>query len=289
MRVAVLGLGRMGRALAGRLLDSGHELSVWNRSGGRAAELVAAGAREEGTLAAAVDGAGVVLTILSNDGAVREVALGKAGLGSCLGGALYVDCSTVSPGLSNELGVRFGRYLAMPILGNPDDARAGRARYLLGGSAPLQAELQPLLDCLTWRVSHYDQPGKAACAKLATNLLLLSEVAALAEVFAVGRSGGLSDAAMRELFDQSALMPPGLANRFEAVLTGDGPGWWTTSLGAKDAGLAVDVAEANGIDLGVARAVRDAYLAAARVVEAGGHPEGDISAVRALYNRRGTG
>ena len=74
-------------------------------------------------------------------------------------------------------------------------------------------------------------------------------------------------------------MAPGLKNRFEAVLGASSDGWWTTALGAKDAGLAIDVAEGSGVHLQVAPAVRDAYLRAADE----GHADADIAAVRYLY------
>ncbi len=230
-------------------------------------------------------GAAVVITVLADDDAVRAVALGAGGVRSCIGDALYVDCSTVSPGLGTELSAELERFVAMPVLGSPDAVRAGQATYLVGGSAELAANLDPLLASLAGRVRHYDQPRLAACAKLATNLLLLCEVAALAEVFTVGRAGGLSDEALRDLLGQSVLMPPGLANRFEAVLTGNGQAWWSTVLGAKDAGLALNVASGGGITLSVACAVRDAYLAAAQRVAPGSVEDDDIAAVSRLYRQ----
>jgi 3-hydroxyisobutyrate dehydrogenase-like beta-hydroxyacid dehydrogenase len=285
MRVAILGMGRMGRAMGARLVETDHEVTIWNRSAGKAAALVAAGAREASIIADAVTGAQVVVTVLTDDNAVREVALGSGGVRSCIGDALYVDCSTVSPELGNELSADFERFVAMPILGSPDAVRAGQATYLVGGSAELAASLDPLLASLAVQVRRYDQPRLAACAKLSTNLLLLCEVAALAEVFTVGRAGGLSDEALRDLLGRSALMPPGLANRFEAVLTGNGPAWWSTALGAKDAGLAVDVASGRGINLGVACAVRDAYLAAAEQVVPGSSEDDDIALVARIYRQ----
>jgi 3-hydroxyisobutyrate dehydrogenase len=77
MDVAVLGMGRMGRALAGRLLEGGHRVAVWNRSKGKAGEVVSAGAREAGSVADAVEGVDVALTMLANDDAVRAVAFGQ--------------------------------------------------------------------------------------------------------------------------------------------------------------------------------------------------------------------
>src|SRR5947209_19626496 len=141
MDIAVLGMGRMGRARAGRLLEGGHRVAVWNRSKGKAGEIVAAGAREAQSVADAVDGVDVAVTMLANDDAVRAVAFGE--LRSSIGEkTVYVDSSTVSPGLSAELAEAFpGRFLAMPVLGSPAALRAGTEVFLGGGNAGCFARL----------------------------------------------------------------------------------------------------------------------------------------------------
>src|SRR5690242_4240136 len=101
MDVAVLGLGRMGRALAGRLLDGGHTVTVWNRSSGKAGELTDRGAAEAGSVSEAVAGKEVVVVSLTGDDAVREVLLPNGKALPNLDG-IVVDCSTVSPELSRE-------------------------------------------------------------------------------------------------------------------------------------------------------------------------------------------
>src|SRR4051794_16444851 len=111
MNVAVLGMGRMGRALTARLLEGGHRVTVWNRSKGKAGEVVSAGAREAGSVADSVNGVDVALTMLADDDAVAALAFGA--LRSSIGNAtIYVDCSTVSPKLSGEIAEAFPRFLA---------------------------------------------------------------------------------------------------------------------------------------------------------------------------------
>lgn len=278
MDIAVLGMGRMGRALAGRLLEGGHRVAVWNRSRGKTAEIVSAGGREAHSVADAAQGADVAITMLANDEAVRAVALGE--LRSSIGGkTIYVDCSTVSPGLSGELAEAFpARFLALPVLGTPVAVRAGRAVYLVGGNAGLTDRLAPLLSSLSNTVRRYDTASLALAAKLATNLLLLSQVVALAESFAVGRCGGLTDEQLRELLGASPMVA-GVKNRFEDVLTGSQEGWWTTGLGAKDAGLAIDIARGAGVELPGATVVQRRYEEAA----VSGLDNADIAAVTELY------
>ncbi len=278
MKTAVLGMGRMGAALAGRLLAGGHDVVIWNRTPGKAVDVVAAGASEAGTVAEAVRAAEIVLTSLSNDAAVRQVALGPGGVRDAIAsGVPYVECSTVSPQLTDELAGVFADFVALPVLGGPATVESGQATYLAGtGEATLDL-IEPVLASLGGTRRHYGSARLASAAKLTVNLLLLSSVVSLAESFTVGRCGGLTDDQLRELL--AGVVAPGAKNRFEAVLGASSDGWWTTALGAKDAGLAVDLADGAGFNLSVGTAVRDAYL---RVAEEG-HADDDIAAVRCLY------
>ncbi|MFD6161006.1 NAD(P)-dependent oxidoreductase [Nocardia sp. NPDC060256] len=277
MDIAVLGMGRMGQAIAGRLLDGGHRVRVWNRTPGKAERLVSAGAEEAGSVADAVDGVDVAVTMLANDAAVSAVALGELRT-SLAAVSSYVDCSTVSPALSGELAEAFPRFVAMPMLGAPAVVSAGHAVLLVGGPADRVDPLGPMISSLSDTVRRYDTAPQALTAKLTNNLLLLSGVVALAEAFAVGRSGGLTNDQLSELLGASPVVAPGLHNRFDNVLTGSPDGWWTAELGAKDAGLALQVARAAGVDLPEAEVVRHLYETAASR-----HPDADISVVTDLY------
>ena len=277
MNVAVLGMGRMGQALARRLLEGGHRLSVWNRSPGKAGDVVSAGAREAPTVAEAVAGAQVVITMLTKDEAVRAVAFGE--LQKTIGpGTVYVDSSTVSPKLSSELVAAFPRFVALPVIGSPAAVKSGKAVFLAGGGDEVVELLAPVLSTLG-TVRRYDTAPLALTAKLTNNLLLLAEVAALAEALAVGRSGGLSDDDLRDLLENSPLLPPALKNRFEGVLTGTQEAWWTTVLGAKDAALAIEIARNAGVHLPVGDVVHQLYERTA----ASGCDDADITAVSSLY------
>lgn len=272
-------MGRMGRALAGRLLETGHDVRVWNRSAGKASELVDRGAKEAATIGEAVTGVDLAISILANDDAVKAVALDDGGIRSALPeDAAYVDSSTVAPATSDELAEAFTRFVAMPILGPPTQVEAGQAVYLVGASDSSKSAVAPLLPDLSDKQISYDTPSAAAVAKLTVNLLLLDGLAALAEAFAGGRAGGLSDDQLRELLASSPMLAPGLKPRFEGVLTGEQDPFWTLGLGAKDARLAVDVAKSAGVDLPVTKAVQGQYeQAAARFDDA------DIAAVGKLY------
>jgi 3-hydroxyisobutyrate dehydrogenase-like beta-hydroxyacid dehydrogenase len=280
MRVAVLGTGRMGTALAKRLLAGGHDVTVWNRSAEKTKEAVAAGARPATRVKEAIEGAGAVLTSLSDDSAVRQVALGEGGVREWLpDGVPYMECSTISPRLSEELAGNFARFGAVPVVGGPAAVASGEATYLVGAPDETFELLVGVLDALGDKRRRYPSAGLASTAKLAINFLLLSGVVSLAEAFGVGRAGGLNDEQLRDLLGPA--IAPGLRSRFDALLGSPAQGWWTTALGAKDASLAVDLAQTTGIALQVGTAVRDAYLRAARE----GYAEEDIAAVRHLYEQ----
>jgi 3-hydroxyisobutyrate dehydrogenase-like beta-hydroxyacid dehydrogenase len=226
-----------------------------------------------------VAGVDAAITMLANDDAVRAVAFGE--LQPSIGAnTIYLDCSTVSPTLSGELAEAFpGRFVALPVVGGPAAVRAGQAVFLAGGDGGVVDRLEPLLSSLSDTVRRYDTASLALTAKLTSNLLLLSEVVALAEAFAVGRSGGLSDGQLRDLLGASPVVAPGLKNRFEGVLTGSIDGWWATVLGAKDAGLALDVARRADVELPAATVVQRLY----EKVAAFGLADADIAAVTELY------
>jgi 3-hydroxyisobutyrate dehydrogenase len=166
-------------------------------------------------------------------------------------------------------------------MASPAALRAGQGAFLAGGRDDVIDRLEPLLASVAGSVRRYPGPALALTAKLTSNLILLSGIAALAEGFAVGRSGGLSDDQLRDLLGESPVVAPGLRNRFDGVLFGQQDSWWTTTLGAKDARLAIGLAHGAGVDVPVADAVGDRFEEAARR----GLDDADIAAVAQLYRR----
>lgn len=282
MRVSVLGMGRMGQAVAMRLLESEHEVAVWNRSPGKADGVVAAGATESKDIADAVGSADIVITVLATDDAVREVALGESGIHEHLGDRLYIESSTISPTLSAELAESFTDFLAMPIAGSPDAVKTGKAAYLVGGPDQVANRAQPVIDSLSSTQHRYPTAPLANVAKLTANSLLLAAIVALAESIAAGRAGGLDDAQLSELLETSPMLGPGVKNRLEAMMTGDGESWWTMALGLKDVKLVLDLVAGTDEQLPAMLAVRERYEAAIDR----GLAEDDIAAISQLYRRR---
>ena len=151
--VAFLGLGAMGRPMANNLLKTGYPLVVWNRTAGRADDLVAAGARSANSPRAAAEQADVVITMLTDVSAVEGVAFGADGLlGGLREGAIYVDMSTVTPAMSRRLGAvaaeRGARFLDAPVTGTIGQAAEGTLTFIVGGDAAVLDAVRPLLDII---------------------------------------------------------------------------------------------------------------------------------------------
>jgi 3-hydroxyisobutyrate dehydrogenase-like beta-hydroxyacid dehydrogenase len=276
MEVAVLGLGAMGGAIAGRLLDAGHTVRVWNRTPERADPLVARGAERAATPAEAARGTEVVIASLSDEEAVRDVILGDGGALHPLDpGAVLVDASTVAPETSHDLArASGGRFVAAPILGAPSAVAEHQATVLLGGDAAVLDRLQPLLEQLFARQVRCGPPQAAATAKIVANLLLLGQLAVLSEAVATAQATGLDDDLVATL-GRMPLVAPALHNRLDDVIHGDHRGWFAVRLGQKDLRLAQSVASRAGLELGVASSVEALFDRAA----ASGLGDRDVAAV----------
>jgi 3-hydroxyisobutyrate dehydrogenase len=186
MKIGIAGTGRMGSAIAQRLLELGHEVRVWNRSVGNAHEAREAGARWTPTLGELVDDSEVVITFLLDNAAVEHVYLGANGL---LTGRveerLFIDMSTVSPGTHGQiapaLASRDAAFIECPVSGSIPTARSGTLVGFAGGEAREFARAQPVLGQLCRRVEHVGPLGAGARMKLAANLLLVVFWQALGE------------------------------------------------------------------------------------------------------------
>lgn len=288
MDVAVLGMGRMGRAVAGRLLDAGLGVRVWNRTPGRVPELVGRGANEADSPVEAAAGADGVLVSLADDEAVVAVVLG-GGPGEGLAGALrpgqvLVDMSTVAPATTARLAEAVDGFVASPILGAPQAVASGAATYLVAGPEASVGRLTACYEALGGTCRRLGtEPPLATTVKVMANSLLLAGLGVLAEVVATGQAAGLDDDTLRRLLADSPLVAPALRNRLDDVVAGDHRAWFTTALGAKDARLMAELADGLGVDAALVRAVRARYDAAA----AAGYADADIAAVVELARPRG--
>ena len=253
MRIAVIGMGSMGRAFATRALERGHGVAVWNRSPGRAAAVVAAGAVEV-PLERAVGDADVVLLVLSDDEAVLKVCEGDGGILASLGSStVLLNVSTVSPDTVRHLAAvgPADRVLDAPVMGAPENVAVGHCRFLVGGPLPTISSCDPLWTDLGVGYTHCGPIGTASIMKLISNLLLITGVESLAEAIATARSHGIPDELLQDVFGQSPVVSPTSAIRLGSVLDPNHPGWFSPTLARKDVRLAVGLAEQAGLTVRV--------------------------------------
>jgi len=149
MKVGFIGLGRMGAAMAGSLLQAGHDVTVYNRTPSRAQGLIDRGARLAGQVADACQG-DVVITMLADDGAVESIVFGEGGVLKSLGkGAIHVSMSTISVALSERLAAAHAdagqRFAAGPVFGRPDVAAAGNLYIIAAGDPDVVANGRGLM------------------------------------------------------------------------------------------------------------------------------------------------
>src|ERR1700709_824678 len=195
-RVAFIGLGRMGHGMAGRYLDAGFTLAVWNRSQAKAADLIARGARWAASPADAAEGADAVVRMVADDEASRAVWLGEDGAAeTAKAGTLAIECSTVSYqhalDLGRDLRARGYIYIDSPVTGLPDAAAAGKLTLLVGAEPADLERARPYLAPLSSTIRHFGPVGSGTVYKLINNLMGAIQIASLAEGLAIAEQAGL--------------------------------------------------------------------------------------------------
>ena len=279
MKVAYLGMGRMGRLTAAHILDAGHALTVWNRTPGRAAELVERGAREAGSIEDAVHDADAVVLMLFDGASVDEV-LGPVAAGAPAG-ALVIDNTTTGPDAARRLGEKARalglRYVDAPVVGSLAPARDGTLGILVGGSEDDVAAARPLLEL--WgapeRIRHLGPVGAGNALKAVVNMCLGIAVAGVGEAMRLGAQLSLPPDVVLDALEAG---PFGFSvkQKREMLAKGDfQPPSFSLDLLAKDLQVAL---EAAGEAAGELPLLRDS-LALAREASAAGHGEDDYAAM----------
>ena len=267
--IAVLGLGAMGRAIAQRLLEAGHDLSVWNRTPGRDEELVTAGATRADTPADAVRDAGVVVTMLTDPPALEQVLFGPEGAASAIPpNATLIEMSTVGPTAIASAAERLSvPVLDAPVLGSVPSVEAGRLVILVGGDRAVFDRHVELLSVLGTPM-YVGPSGSGAWLKLVNNAASIATLVALGELLALTDRAGLGTDAVLASLEAGPLAS--LVERWRPRLMGeDQSSYFRLALARKDLAIVFDEAGREGVDLTVAE------TAAARCDEAIGAGLGD--------------
>jgi 3-hydroxyisobutyrate dehydrogenase-like beta-hydroxyacid dehydrogenase len=259
--VAVLGLGKMGEAIAERLLDAGYPLSVYNRTEERAQALVARGATLFRSPADAPAHGEICITMLADDAALEEVVLGEHGLLTRpRRGTVLVDMSTVSVGVSERIAERAAaagvEYLRAPVSGNPGVVRGGSLTIIVSGSEQAARELDPVLKAIGPKVLYVGDEDCARVAKLALQVLLGGTAELLGEALVLGESAGIDRARLLEVIGASAIASPFIGYKSEPLLRDDYSATFTTDMMLKDVELVLDLAHESDLRLPFARQLR---------------------------------
>jgi 3-hydroxyisobutyrate dehydrogenase len=248
-KVAFIGLGRMGHGMAGRYLDNGFEVAVWNRSKAKAEDLIARGARWARSPADAADRADAIVTMVADDEASRAVWLGKDGAAlTAKAGTLAIECSTVSYrhalDLARELRGRGLVYIDSPVTGLPDAAASGKLTLLVGAEPADLERARPYLVPLSITIRHFGAVGTGTVYKLINNLMGAIQIAGIAEGLAIAEQAGLDMKLVLEAVETGVAASPQVIRHSKRMVARNFAGAnFTAALRHKDAAYAVALAE----------------------------------------------
>jgi len=287
MKIGFIGTGSMGRPMAERLIDDGHELKVYNRSREKAQALADKGATVAASPAAAAEGCAVVITMLSDDEAERAVLGGEQGLLDSGFSGLHVACTTLSVKAAREFTERHGNagqgYVSCPVFGRPDAAAAGKLWGVAAGPQKQRDTARPALDAFTQGVFDVgDRPEQANLIKLAGNFTLMAMIETLGEALALAEKGGIARQQFYEILTGTLFNTPVYKN-YGAMIAEHRyrPAGFSARLGLKDARLAMAAGEELGVPLPLASLVRDGLVETL----AGGNSDADWAALGAVAAR----
>jgi 3-hydroxyisobutyrate dehydrogenase-like beta-hydroxyacid dehydrogenase len=269
MKVGFVGLGRMGQAMARRVLEGGHDLVVFNRTAQKVSGLAAAGARVAPSVADACKEREVVISMLADDPALETVGLCAGGLRDALrAGAIHLAMGTHGVGAIRtlvEAHAAAGQVLvAAPVLGRPDAAAAGQLGIVAAGPGESVRRCEPLFQCIGRRVFPAgEKPECATAIKLANNFLIGCAIEAMGEAYSLVRKYGVVPQVLYDVLTEGLFSAPvyKVYGRIIAEQAYDNVGF-TTSLALKDVNLVLAAAEAARVPMPSAGTLRDRLLGA---------------------------
>jgi 3-hydroxyisobutyrate dehydrogenase len=272
MTIGICGTGKMGSAMAARLIEVGEAVAVWNRTAGRAQPLVDQGAALAASPADLAATCEAVIVMLIDAAALQAVYEGDGGLLSAdLGNTLIIEMSTVLPKSTQELAGKVraagGAFVECPVGGTVMPARQGQLIGLIGGAADDVARARPVLEHLCRRTDHVGPVGAGAAMKLAINLPVIVYWEGLGEALSFAEQAGVDRALAAELLGESSgaarVAPLFLPQILEALDADPPPAAAFEVTGAlKDLDLMLEFAADAGIDVPSVASVRPSYQAA---------------------------
>ena len=284
-KIAALGLGAMGARMTQRLIEAGHDVTVYNRTPDRRAPLTALGARAAESPRAAVADADVVMTILTDNDAARAVWLDEVnGIVTAIRPqTVALECSTVTPEwtqtLNRALRARDVALLDAPVVGSRPQAEAGQLVFLVGGPATALERVQPLLSTMGNAVHHVGGSGAGTAMKLAVNGLFGAQIAVLGELLGLLQKSGIAPEAAMSVLGTLAVTSPAAKGVGGLIAAGRHAPLFPIDLVEKD----FRYASAAGAAVGAQTPLMDAVRAVYANAQASGHGSDNISGVAKLY------
>jgi len=282
MRVAFLGLGIMGGAMAANLAKAGHEVTVWNRTPGKQVE----GARTANTPAEAAQGAEVVWLCVSDTAAVENVLFGDNGVEQSLTeGMIIADSSTISPSATRKFAERVARrgvqYVDSPVTGSKAGAESGTLLFIIGGEEQAIEKLKPLYAAMGKKMFRMGETGKGQSAKLVMNLQIALIFEGFAEALTLGAKLGVDAETLMPLVQASMVKSGVVEYKAPFVLGRDFTANFPLRLMSKDIRLALDAAKEARVKLPGLETVEEIYEMAIE----DGHADLDYAATLLLLEK----
>ena len=284
--IGFIGLGLMGKPMAGNLLKAGFPVVVWNRTKSRADELVSAGARFGASPRDTASQADVLITIVSDPSAIEEILWGtENALDGLRRGSTLIDSSTISPELARRVAAACAEkgvdYLDAPVTGGDWGAKKGELVFMIGGKPEVFERVKPVFEAMGKKFFLLGPNGSGQTVKLAMNLILALEVEALAEALALATRGGVAGEKLVEVMQSSMARAGVLDVKAPSILKNEFPASFPLRLMHKDMRLALELAAKEGVTLPASAAAYATYSA----VKEASKDDPDYAAVARFWNK----
>ncbi|WP_370306431.1 NAD(P)-dependent oxidoreductase [Sphingobium abikonense] len=284
-RIAFIGLGTMGAPMAGHLAKAGHELTVYNRSIGKAKSWAEAyGGAVAISPAKAAEDAEIVISCVGTDDDLAQVALGREGaFRSMQPGGLFIDHTTVSARIARQLFVegesRGIHSVDAPVTGGHSGAQDGKLAIMCGGSEPAVAAAKIVMQAYATRIVHVGGAGAGQTAKMVNQICIAGVIQGLSEALRFAQAAELDLDAVFEAISGGAAQSWQMDRYWGTMARDEFDFGFAVDWMRKDLGLALDEARANGATLPVTAMIDQFY---ADVQAMGGHRQDTSALVRRL-------
>ncbi len=288
-RIGFIGLGIMGRGMAANILRAGFPLTVWNRTPGRADELVAAGAQLAESPADLAARSDIVISCVSDTPDVEAVLLGPRGaVEGARAGMMMIDMSTISPQGAQQIAARLGErgigFLDAPVSGGSEGAARGTLSIMVGGPADLLERAMPVLQAMGKTITHVGDHGAGQTVKLVNQILVVGTMLAISEALVFAQASGVDLEKTLAAVSGGAAGSWMLSNRGPQVIRRDWRPGFTIDLQQKDLRLVLAAADAVGAPMLTTSTVFHLY----RTLQAAGlGHEGNHALIKALERLAG--